>query len=380
MKITDVKVHLLAKKCATTVAASRGSTDYRFHAIVEVETDEGISGLGEGIGQATLVKTIVETKLRDEAIGLDPFDTAAVYEKLARGTLYWEHKGSVVCAASGIETACWDIMGKALNVPVYKLLGGRVHDKVRAYASDLFWEEDPASMAKTAASYVEQGFDIVKTHLGVLSPTEEEVRVKAMREAVGPDVGLMIDINCGYDLGDAMEAIKRWGEYNPFWIEEPLIPMDLEGLVSLRPATDVPFSCGENEFGVHGFKQLLDTRAVAYVMPDIGRVGGLLESKKIAALAEAYGVVVSPHNFSSGVLLAATLHLMASTPNAKLLELDPTGDSVYEELLVDPIKRDGAWVGIPEAPGLGVELRDEVREKYELKPDEGIPGAKGVFT
>ena len=152
MKITDVKVHLLAKKCVTTVAASRGSTDYRFHAIVEVETDEGISGLGEGIGQATLVKTIVETKMRDEAIGLDPFDTAAIYEKLARGTLYWEHKGSVVCAASGIETACWDIMGKALNVPVYKLLGGKVHDKVRAYASDLFWEEDPASMAKTAAN------------------------------------------------------------------------------------------------------------------------------------------------------------------------------------------------------------------------------------
>jgi L-alanine-DL-glutamate epimerase-like enolase superfamily enzyme len=145
--------------------------------------------------------------------------------------------------------------------------------------------------------------------------------------------------------------------------------MDLEGLANLRTVTNVPFSCGENEFGVHGFKQLIDTRAVAYIMPDIGRAGGILESKKIAGLAEAYGVVVSPHNYSSGVLLAATLHLMASTPNAKLLEFDPTGDSVYEELLVAPIERDGAWVRIPEAPGLGVELRDEVREKYKFSPD-----------
>jgi len=380
MKITDVKVHVLAKKCVTPLYVSRGSTEYRFHAIVEVETDEGISGLGEGIGNANLVKAIVETRLRNAAMGLDPFDVAVVYEKLARGSTYWEHKGSVVCAASAIETACWDIMGKALNVPVHKLLGGKLHDKVKAYASDLFWEEDPASMAKKAATYVEQGFDIVKTHLAVLSPAEEEVRVKAMREAVGPDVGFMIDINCGYGLGDAMEAIKRWGEYDLFWIEEPLFPMDLEGLASLRAMTDIPFACGENEFGVHGFKQLIDTRAVAYVMPDIGRAGGVLESKKIAGLAESYGVVVTPHNYSSGVLLAATLHLMASTPNTDLLEFDPTGDSVYEELLAQPIERDGPWVGIPEGPGLGVELRDEVREKYEVKPGKGMPGGPGLFS
>ena len=151
MKITDVKVHVLAKKCVTPLYVSRGSTEYRFHGIVEVETDEGISGLGEGIGNATLVKAIVETRLRNAAMGLDPFDVAVVYEKLARGSTYWEHKGSVVCAASAIETACWDIMGKALNVPVHKLLGGKLHDKVKAYASDLFWEEDPASMAKKAA-------------------------------------------------------------------------------------------------------------------------------------------------------------------------------------------------------------------------------------
>ncbi len=380
MKITDVKTHVLAKKCAKPIVASRGGMAYRFHLIIEVETDEGITGLGEGIGNPTLVKSTVEAGLRNLVLGLDPFDVALVYEKLAKGTVYWEHKGSVVCAASGIETACWDIMGKALNVPVYKLLGGKLHDKVHAYASDLFWEEDPASMGKTAASYVEQGFDLVKTHLGALGPAEEEDRVKAMREAIGPDVGLMIDINCGYDLGDAMEAIKRWGEYDPFWIEEPLPPMDLNGLANLRAATSIPFSCGENEFGVHGFKQLMDTQAVTYIMPDIGRAGGILETKKIAGLAEAYGVVVSPHNFSSGVLLAATLHLMASTPNTKLLELDPTGDSVYEELLVDPLERDGAWVGIPEAPGLGVVLRDEVREKYEVKPGDVIPGTKGILT
>jgi L-alanine-DL-glutamate epimerase-like enolase superfamily enzyme len=156
--------------------------------------------------------------------------------------------------------------------------------------------------------------------------------------------------------------------------------MDLEGLANLRSMTDIPFSCGENEFGVHGFKQLMDTRALAYIMPDIGRVGGILETKKIAGLAEAYGVVVSPHNYASGVLLAATLHLMASTPNAKLLELDPTGDSVYEELLVEPLERDGPWVRIPDAPGLGVELTDEVRERYRVRTGEGSPVTKGRLT
>jgi len=368
MKITDVKVHVLVKKTATRIYSSRGSRDFRSHAIVEVETDEGISGLGEGIGNPPLIKSVIETSLRDSAIGLDPFNVATVYDKLARGTSYWEHKGSVVCAASAIETACWDIMRKALDVPVYKLLGGRFHEKVRAYASDLWWEEDAASMAKKAASFVEQGFDIVKTHLARLSPAEDEARVKAIREAVGPDVGFMIDINCGYDLGDAMEAMKRWGEYDLFWIEEPLVPMDLDGLASLDAMTDIPLACGENEFGIHGFKQLLETGAVTYVMPDIGRAGGILETKKIAGLAEAFGVVVSLHNYASGVLLAATLHLMASTPNTKLLEYDPTGDLVYEELLAEPLEWDGAWVRVPEGPGLGVVLRDEVREKYGAKP------------
>ncbi len=368
MKITDVKVHVLVKKTAQRIYSSRGSRDYRSHAIVEVETDEGISGLGEGIGNPPLVKSVIETSLRKSAIGLDPFNVAALYEKLARGTGYWEHKGSVVCAASAIETACWDIMGKALSVPVYKLLGGRLQEKVHAYASDLWWEEDAASMAKKAVSYVEQGFDIVKAHLARLSPAEDEARVRAIREAVGPDVGFMIDINCGYDLDDAMEAVKRWGEYDLFWIEEPLVPMDLDGLESLDAITDIPLACGENEFGVHGFKQLLQTGAVAYAMPDIGRAGGILETKKIAGLAEAFGVVVSPHNYASGVLLAATLHLMASTPNTRLLEFDVTEDSVYEDLLAEPLEWDGVWVHVPEGPGLGVVLRDEVRERYETKP------------
>lgn len=343
---------------------SRGGFNVRTHAIVEVRTDEGISGLGEGVGDAVLVSAIVDKRMRELAIGLNPMEIERVREKLMDGQVYFESKGSAICAASAIEMACWDIKGKALNVPVYQLLGGLYRDRIEAYVSDVYWEEDPRIMAKNVKCILGAGFKTIKAHVGHRPPREDLARVKALREAAAGSTGLMLDLNAGYDAMQAREAMRLWEKFDLFWLEEPVSPHHIDLLADLRARADIPIAAGENEFRVKGFKELFDKKAVDVAMPDIGRVGGIQETKNICAMAAAYGVAVSPHNFSSGVLLAATMHLMASTPNTTLLEFDTSGNAVYQELLVDPlVVRDGC-VMVPSSPGLGVHLTKEVIDRF----------------
>ena len=367
MKITEIRVFLLQKKLSSPMRISRGGFTIRTHAIVELHTDEGITGLGEGIGNARLVKAILEGQMADLAIGLDPFDIERVRQQLMDSQVYFERKGSGICAASAIEMACWDIKGKALNVPVYQLLGGLYRDKIQAYASDIYWEENPNDMAKNAARIVRRGFRAVKAHVGYESPKADLERVKAIRDAIGQDIQLMIDLNAGYNLLEAYQASQLWEPFELIWLEEPLNPNQIGALADLRSRTRIPIASGENEFQVHGFKQLFDQRAIDVAMPDIGRVGGIQETKNICSLADSYGIPVSPHNYSSGVLLAATIHLMASTPNAQLLELDTSDNAIYEDLLLAPLEIRDGYVTVSDYPGLGVELRKDILAEYAVK-------------
>ncbi len=364
MKITDIKVFLLRKKLSSTMTISRGGFNVRTHAIVEVHTDEGISGLGEGVGDAVLVSTIVEKRLRDVAIGLNPMDIERIRESLMDGQVYFESKGSAICAASAIEMACWDIKGKALNVPVYQLLGGLYRDRLEAYVSDIYWEKDPRLMAKNAERILGKGFNNIKAHVGHASPREDRDRVSALREVAGESVGLMLDLNAGYDAMQAREAMRLWERFNLLWIEEPVSPYHIDVMSDLRARVNTPIAAGENEFRVSGFKQLFEKNAVDVAMPDIGRAGGIQETKSICALAAAYGVAVSPHNFSSGILLAATMHLMASTPNTKLLEFDTSENAIYQELLIEPLTIKDGCVMVSSTPGLGVHLPKDIINKY----------------
>ncbi len=362
MRITGVEVVQLRKPMRKPLVVSRGIFGARTAILVLVHTDEGITGLGESVGDPSGVVPIIRDQLTPLLIGESPFDIERLWEKMYTSRVYWDLKGALVIAMSGIDIALWDIKGKRLGVPVYQLLGGACRGEIRAYASDLFWDE-PEVMAEAAGTYVHEGFPIVKTHIGK-DLDGDIARVKAIRRAIGDDAGLMIDINCGYDRPTAVRMGRRFEEFDPFWYEEPLRPHDVEGCRQLRSQVRIPLAVGENEFTKHGFLELFKQEAVDYVMPDPARVGGLTEMKKIAALAEAYNLVVSPHNFSSGILLAATLHFMASTPTADLLEFDVTGTGIYEELLIEPLKVTGGFVDIPQGPGLGVVLKDEVRERY----------------
>ena len=345
---------------------SRGGFDIRNHAIVEVLTDKGVTGLGEGAGDARLIKQILEGSLVDQAIGLNPLNIESIRKRLIDSHVYFERKGSVICAASAIEMACWDIKGKAMQVPVFQLLGGLFRDKIEAYASDVYWEENPRDMADNASRILDLGFRRIKAHLGCEPPRIDLERVEALRNAVGPDVELMIDLNAGYTGMEASQAARLWEPLDIYWLEEPVRPDQVDVLADLRNRFSIPIAAGENEFRLQGFKDLFDKKAVDVAMPDIGRVGGIQETRNICALAEAFGIPVSPHNYSSGVLLAATTHLMASIPNAHLLEIDTSDNAIYHEFLVEPLQIEDGYAKVPETPGLGVELNEDILKKYSI--------------
>ena len=332
--------------------------------MVRVETDQGITGLGEGIGNAHLIKAILKEQMCNMVIGLDPFNIEALREKLLDSQVYFERQGSAICAASAIEMACWDIKGKALGVPVHQLLGGLYHQRIKAYCSDIYWEEKPSNMANNAQRIIDLGFQAIKIHIGFGSPKEDYIRIKAIRDAIGSDIALMVDLNAGYTAPQAYQAAQLWAEFDLTWIEEPLNPNYVSAMSDLRSRTTIPFASGENEYRIYSFKQLFDQRAIDFAMPDIGRAGGILETKNICALAESYGITVSPHNFSSGILLAATIHLMSSIPNTEWLEIDTSNNAVYEELLLAPLESKDGYIKVPETPGLGVELKEETLKNY----------------
>ena len=367
MKIAKVQVILLQKKLTSTMEISRGGFDVRTHALIKVTTDQGVTGLGEGVGDALMIKSIIEGKIGALAIGLDPMSIESIRKNLIDSQVYFERKGSAICAASGIEMACWDIMGKVLKVPVYQLLGGLYRDQLETYVSDVYWEKDPSSMAENLDRILKKGHKTIKAHVGCEPPQTEEKRIEALRVAAGNETGLMIDLNGGYTPREAAVAERLWNKFDLFWLEEPLNPNQVDALADFRSRSKMTIAAGENEFRLHGFKQLFDLRAVDVAMPDIGRVGGLQEARNICVLAESYGIPVSPHNFSSGVLLAATIHLMAATPNTWLLELDSSNNAVYEELLIEPLEVSGGFVQVPHHPGLGLELTDDTIRKYGIE-------------
>jgi L-alanine-DL-glutamate epimerase-like enolase superfamily enzyme len=217
-------------------------------------------------------------------------------------------------------------------------------------------------MAETAARFVEQGFRSVKTHLGTPGEFERDLqRVEAIRRAIGPDIHFMIDVNTAFlEPQQALEYGRALVPFDPYWFEEPVAPLDAVGHAWLRERLPFKIATGENLYLTHGFEPLWAHHACDYAMPDILRCGGLEQTRQICQAAVRHGIIPSPHNFSSGVGLAATLHLMAALPETSGLEFDPTGTAVYEELFVEPLAVECGRVRVPDRPGLGVRLTEEV--------------------
>jgi L-alanine-DL-glutamate epimerase-like enolase superfamily enzyme len=360
MQITEVRAVQLTRRLDRPQRNAREGRSERTFTLVLVETDAGVTGLGDAFGDQALMPTIIERRLRPLAIGLDPCDLGAVWRQLFASRAFWETGGSVLCGISAVEVACWDIRGQAEGVGVCELLGGRRREWIDAYASDLHWEE-PQRMADAAARFVEQGFRCVKTHIGAPGERDRDLRrVEAVRRAIGPDVGFMIDVNTAFEPQQALEFGQALVPFRPYWFEEPVAPPDAAGHAWLRERLPLKIATGENLYLTHGFEPLWAHHACDYAMPDILRCGGLEQTRQICLAAIRQGVIPSPHNFSSGVGLAATLHFMAALPETEWLELDPTGTAIYEELFVEPLAVEHGRVRVPNTPGLGVRLTEKV--------------------
>jgi galactonate dehydratase len=340
---------------------------YRTFVFLKLYTEEGLTGVGEGTVEWN--ELAVEACLRQTCArirGADPFDTEAIGERLYRDG-YWRNDLIITSAISAIDQACWDLKGKKLGVPVHALLGGRRRGRLRAYANAWYWGcETPEQFAAAAAKVVAEGYTALKwdpfgdadTTLGPAAMRAAVEQVAAVREAVGPDVDLCIEVHGRLAPAWAIEMARRLEPFQPFFYEEPVPVEDVEALVRVARAIRIPVATGERLPTKFAFQDLLRRRAVDIVQPDLCHAGGLTEVKKIAALAEAAYVQVAPHNASGPVGTAAAVQLDASIPNFLIQEYFVAQAPWIEDVVEGGPRVTGGEIAVPDRPGLGVELHE----------------------
>ena len=366
MIITDVRTHILEARLSQPFAYSRAWYDTRTAMVVEIETDQGLIGWGECYGPAPITAAVVKT-MAPRLIGEDPLRTDFLWRTIYARLRDHGQKGVVIQGLSGIDIALWDIKGKHFGVPVYQLMGGPVRTEVNAYATGLYRRKsgDPLKyLAEEAAEYVADGFKAVKLKVG-FGVEEDAAVTRAVRDAIGPDVALMVDANHAYDAVSAIRLGRMIEAHDIGWFEEPVPPEDVAGYKAVKAALPIPIAGGECEFTRFGFRDLLVSRAIDIIQPDTCAAGGLSECKKIADMAEAFGVRYNPHVWGTGIAIAASLQLLAVLPShtptslapvEPLLEFDRTEHPIRRSLLMQPIEHSIGIVRVPDGPGLGIEV------------------------
>jgi D-galactarolactone cycloisomerase len=374
MKITDVKTIRLRATLPTEgqVFSRSGVRNTRSTTLVQVETDEGVSGIGSASGNGELIEVIVAKVLKPLLIGMDPTQIDEIWDKayFRGGHKEFGTRGIGVVALSGVDIALWDILGKVRGVPVYQLLGGKCRDKVPVYATALYPEE-PEKVAARARAFADQGFHGVKIKVGF--DLEQDIRiVRAVREELGKDFTVMTDANQGYSVDVGLKAAAAFAECGAFWLEEPLFVEDIKGHATLREKTKVPIAVGENLHTYYAFENFIVRGAVDFIQPDVARAGGITEIKRITALAAKHNVPVSFHTWGDGVALAASVHLSAALKDCIVMELDYTYNPLREELLNEPFKVQKGLLTPPEKPGLGIELNPQALERFAFAGAEDL--------
>ena len=376
MRITDVEpISMPYAEEVKEVVFGRYQTT-----VVKVHTDEGVTGIGECISRLapTATRDIVET-IKPVLLGRDPRDVEVIWEMLYGIMMNRGHnKGFYIEAISGIDIALWDAMAKCEGVPLYKLLGGLHNNPLECYASSIFMKEDLESSLEEARGYVEAGYDSLKVKIGE-DPEQDIELVWAVRDTVGPDVRVMVDANCGYDVTTALRVGKKLEEADVYWFEEPLTPDNLDGYRRLSDKLSVPIAAGETEFTRWGFRDLITKGGIGIVQPNVARTGGVTECKKIAALASAYHIPYAPHTGTSSlVCLAASLQLSAYLPNFLIYEYmradwDEEGNPLRTQLAQESFEefRNG-YLYVPDKPGIGMELNEDVIERYKVQAPAGV--------
>ena len=369
MQITDIKTFLVHPGKAKNLC------------FVKIETDEGIYGWGECYTQSDRDVQITAhvDQLRRYLIGRDPTNikhfTQMAFDDFAgrRGAMDY------YCAISGLEHAMWDIAGKAYGAPVHKLIGGACRDKIRVYANG--WSggnPTPDSLAERASEVIEAGFTALKfdpipgrwrTYVSKDVERAAVENVRAVREAVGPDVDILIEMHRRLAPMHAVRIAHEIERYHPFWFEEPILAENIPALASVRQKINIPVVTGEELYTKFEFREVFERQAADILNPDVCNVGGILELKEIAAMAEPYFVVISPHNFNSTTVgLAATIQVSAAIPNFLITEYFVNLEELGRDIAKIPFEVKDGYIQIPDAPGLGIDLDEERLAAYPYKP------------
>jgi L-alanine-DL-glutamate epimerase-like enolase superfamily enzyme len=369
MKITRVRARTLWAPLKEPWRISTAVMEKMYATLVLLETDSGEVGVGEcltRLGPSVHCK-IIEEILSPLLLDRDPFQVEKIWEEMYEIMRPRGHsKGFMVETISGVDIALWDLIGKSLGQPLHRILGSYSPATLPAYASSILLQGREA-MVREAVDLVRSGFSALKVKIGRDWQKDLE-NITSIREAVGQEVSLMADANCAYDRRTALRVGRALEELGFCWFEEPLMPEDLEGYALLSRVLDLPIAAGESEFTRYGFRELITRGKIDIIQPDVCRAGGITECRRIAALASAYHLPCSLHTgASSAVSMAASLQVAASLPNFLTFEYMFAPNPLREEIVLEPFHlTSGGEVVVPTGPGLGIELRGEVWERFAL--------------
>ena len=344
------------------------------HPFVFIHTDEGITGIGECFRRQPLVtKTVVEELLTPALLGKDPVDTEARFRDMATAGQALEIGGAIWIGIAGLDIAMWDLKGKILNLPIYKLLGGKVRERVPVYASSMARNLTPRQEANRALSFVEKGYTGYKLHSAVPGkiddPADQTIdTVTEVRKAVGDDIDILVDVNGAYSVHHAIEIGKQLEELGVFHFEEPRPHYDLPGLANVAEALDIPIASGEMIYSLYEYRELMMRGKVDIIQPDIVKTPGFTTLIKIANLAESLGIPITCHNTQPTISTVAHAHFVAATPGAPYAqEYNIESVSIRDEhpILSEPLQITNGFLEVPNGPGLGVALDMEMVHKLK---------------
>ena len=368
MKITDISHYIIHPGVGKNLC------------FVKIDTDEGVEGWGECYTQADRDKQVVShiDQLKRYLIGRNPMHIKHFLQMSFDDFAGRRGAMDFYCAISGLEQAMWDISGKVCQVPVYMLLGGPCRDKIRVYANG--WgggNWDSNEIAEKAKKIADMGFTAMKfdpipgpwrTFVDKKVERQAVENVKAVRSAVGPDIDILVEMHRRLAPMHAVKIAKEIEEFNPFWFEEPVLAENVDALASAKKAINIPVVTGEELYTKFEFMEIFEKQAADIINPDVCNVGGILELKEIAAMAEPYYVVVSPHNYNSTTLgLSATIQVSAAIPNFLITEYFVNFEELGKDISTHPFEVDAGYIKLPTEPGLGMDLKEKNLEKYPYK-------------
>ena len=387
MKITKITSHVLGYDLPEILGYSQQYYKKRTSHIVEVETDEGVTGWGECFGPGNIAfanKGIVEKVIQPIVLGMQALDRDVIWHKVYNLMRDHGQKGMPLQALSGVDIALWDLAGKAANLPLYKMIGGAHRDKVEVYGYGMMLRPENINslisrFKEESAEIKEMGFKALKMKVGV-GPKDDIKLIEAVREGIGDNFRFMVDANHGYTTHDALYVGRAMEEFSPYWFEEPVAPEDLDGYRELRAFLKVNISGGEAEFNRWGWRKLLESRGLDIAQPEVCALGGISEYLRVLALCHSHFTPVVNHVWGSAIAVAVNLHLLAAMPPLPgglfpwepMLEFDTTHNRFIDDLLTvsldikNQVKNNNGTVSLPNGPGLGVTPQRDFLDKFRI--------------